>query len=73
MKRKIKISAIIGLVITLIMVSGVLAGSIGNIDGVWQYVEDNPDPTSNAYCVTYGTGPGTSETARSRNDPAVQS
>jgi len=73
MKRKIKISAIIGLVITLIMVSGVLAGSIGNIDGVWQYVEDNPDPTSNAYCVTYGTGPGTSETARSRNNPAVQS
>ena len=73
MKRKMKISAILALVLTMVLVSGVLAGSIGNIDGVWQYVEDNPDPTSNAYCVTYGTGPGTSETARSRNDPTIQS
>jgi len=72
MKKKFRISAILALVFTLVLVSGVLAGSIGNIDGVWQYVEDNPDPNSNAYCVTYGTGPGTSETATSRNNPAIQ-
>lgn len=72
MKKKFRISAILALVFTLVLVSGVLAGSIGNIDGVWQYVEDNPNPNSNAFCVTYGTGPGTNETARSRNDPTVQ-
>ena len=72
MKKKFRISAILALVFTLVLVSGVLAGSIGNIDGVWQYVEDNPDPNANAFCVTYGTGPGTNETARSRNDPTVQ-
>lgn len=72
MKRKMKISAVLGLAITLVIVGGVLAGSIGNIDGVWQYVEDDSNPSSNAYCVTYGTGPGTEETARSRNNPAIQ-
>lgn len=72
MKKKLRISAILAFVFTLVLVSGVLAGSIGNIDGVWQYVEDNPDPNSNAFCVTYGTGPGTSESARSRNAPAIQ-
>lgn len=72
MKKKLRISAILAFVFTLVLVSGVLAGSIGNIDGVWQYVEDNTDPNSNAFCVTYGTGPGTSETDRSRNNPAIQ-
>ncbi len=72
MKKKFRISAILALVFTLVLVSGVLAGSIGNIDGVWQYVEDNPDPNSNAYCVTYGTRVGTSLTAIGRNDPSVQ-
>ena len=72
MKKKFRISAILALVFTLVLVSGVLAGSIGNIDGVWQYVQDNPDPNSNAFCVTYGSGNGTSETNRSRNDPAIQ-
>ena len=72
MKKKVSVSLIIALVMTLILVSGVLAGSIGNIDGVWQYVEDNSDPTSNAFCVTYGTGNGTAETDRSRNNPAIQ-
>lgn len=71
MKRKL-FGAILGVILISIMVVGtVLAFSMGNADGVWEYVEDDSS-TQNAYCTTYGTGPGTSETARSRNDPSIQ-
>lgn len=72
MKRKIVIIGISVMVISMLVVGTVLAFTMGNVDGVWEYVEDNTDPNSNAFCVTYGTGPGTSETARSRNDPSIQ-
>ena len=72
MKKKTSVSIVAALLVALFLASGVLAASIGNIDGVWEYAEDNTDQSSNAYCVTYGTGPGTNETARSRNNPAVQ-
>ena len=72
MKRKTSVSIVAALLVALFLASGVLAASVGNIDGVWGYVEDNTDLNSNAYCVTYGTGAGTNETARSRNYPGVQ-
>lgn len=71
MKKKIIFGLSGGTLLALMMVGVVLAFAMGNADGVWEYVEDNTT-TTNAYCTTYGTGPGTSETARSRNDPSIQ-
>ena len=72
MKKKVLVAIGIVIGLSLFAVGVALAFEMGNVDGVWQYVEDNTDPNSNAFCVTYGTGPGTSETARSRNDPSIQ-
>lgn len=72
MKRRKYLSLLIAGALSLALAGTALAFAMGNIDGVWEYVEDNTDPNSNAFCVTYGTGQGTSETARSRNDPAIQ-
>lgn len=70
-KSKIFFGIAGGILIALMIVGVVIAFSMGNSDGVWQYVED--DTTSqNAYCTTYATGNGTNETARSRNNPTIQ-
>lgn len=71
MKRKI-FNVLAVFVASLLVVSTALAFGLGNADGVWEYVEDNSDPATNAFCVTYGVGQGTSETARSRNNPSIQ-
>jgi len=57
--------------VAFLLVAGtVWAFAMGNVDGIWEYVEDNA--SGGAYCVTYATGFGTSETARSRNVPSIQ-
>jgi hypothetical protein len=72
MKRKIFFSFLSVAILMAVFVTGALGNTIGNVDGVWEYVEDNSDSSSNAFCVTYGTGNGTNETARSLNNPTVQ-
>lgn len=70
MKIRKFIPAALAVVLLVVMAGVAYAFGMGNVDGVWQYVEDNP--AGGAYCVTYGTGQGNSTTARSRNNPAIQ-
>jgi len=70
MKKRRYLSTVVAVVVLLALAGVAAAFGMGNVDGRWQYVEDNA--AGGAYCVTYGTGPGTSETARSRNDPSIQ-
>lgn len=86
MKKKLGTIVTVGVGIALMVVGVVYAaaGYIGNVDGVWEYIEDDTDGTwsgdggegsgdANAWCTTYGTGFGNSTTARSRNNPGIQS
>jgi len=70
MKKKVLIALGIVSCISLVFVGIALAFAMGNVDGVWGYVEDNS--SGGAFCVTYATGNGTSESARSRNVPSIQ-
>lgn len=71
MKKKFLFGLSGAAILSLLSVFVVLAFAMGNADGVWEYVEDDTT-IYNAYCTTYGTGPGTSETDRSRNVPSIQ-
>jgi len=70
MKKRKYLSTVVAVVVLLALAGVAAAFGMGNVDGVWQYVEDNS--AGGAYCVTYGTGPGINETARSRNVPSIQ-
>ena len=75
MKKKVLITTAIVAGLTFLVVGTALAFAMGNVDGVWGYVEDvapSPNQIEGAYCVTYATGNGTSESARSRNDTGIQ-
>lgn len=72
MNKKLIMITLSTVIVAALVVTGVLAFSMGNADGVWDFVDGIADPNLNAYCTTYGTGPGDETTARSRNNPAIQ-
>ncbi len=62
MKRKILISMVTVGLVALLAVTGALAFSLGNVDGVWEYIEDISESsggtTNGATCSRWATGPG---------------
>jgi len=70
MKKRRYLSTVVAIVVLLALAGVAAAFGMGNVDGRWQYVEDNS--TSGAYCDTWGTGNGTSETARSSTSTNIQ-
>lgn len=62
MKRKIFLSMVTVGLVTLLAVTGAFAFSLGNVDGVWEYIEDIAEAsggsTNGAQCSRWATGPG---------------
>lgn len=70
MKKKFGISIASAIAMALLVVGVVVGMSLGNVDGVWEYVEDGGD--GSADCDDWSTGYMNTPTAYSNTSPSVQ-